>query len=139
MRIGRGGRGLAHSCPTLCCPGWFGRKFLVDNDSWTLRSGELCWPSITKVSPWAFPAEKSIKAGSFRLNFSKSGIGLSAEVPGFRVTQSSTGRRCTTFNLPGSGMSYRTAETNIGAQSCLVTLVALLGLAAGGIWLATSA
>lgn len=92
-----------------------------------------------KDFPMGFSYRKSIKAGPFRLNLSKSGLGLSAGVPGFRVTQSSTGRRYTTFNIPGSGMSYRTPSTKPDAQGCLVPLVALLGLAAGGIWLATRA
>jgi hypothetical protein len=86
-----------------------------------------------------FIFRKSVKAGPFRLNFSKTGIGVSAGVPGFRVTQSSTGRRYTTFNVPGSGMSYRTPSGKTTSQGCLVPIVAFLGLAAGGLWLATSA
>jgi hypothetical protein len=83
-----------------------------------------------------FIYRKSLKAGPFRINLSKSGVGLSAGVPGFRVTQSSTGRRYTTFNVPGSGMSYRTPATKSGqsAQGCLVPIVGFLGLAAGGLW-----
>jgi hypothetical protein len=87
-----------------------------------------------------FIYRKSIKAGPFRINLSKSGVGLSTGVPGFRVTQSSSGRRYTTFNAPGTGMSYRTSSTSSkpSAQGCLVPIVALLGLAVGGVWLATS-
>jgi len=77
--------------------------------------------------------------GPFRLNFSKTGIGVSAGVPGFRVTQSSTSRRYTTFNMPGSGMSYRTPSSKPSAQGCVVPIVAFLGLAACGAWLATHA
>lgn len=83
-----------------------------------------------------FIYRKSVKAGPFRINLSKSGIGLSAGVPGFRVTQSSRGRRYTTFNLPGSGMSYLTSSSK--SQGCLVPIVASFGLAAGGVWLATN-
>ncbi len=54
-----------------------------------------------------FIYRKSVKAGPLRINLSKSGVGLSAGVPGFRVTQSSRGRRYTTFNLPGSGNLLR--------------------------------
>jgi hypothetical protein len=86
-----------------------------------------------------FIFRKSVKAGPFRLNFSKTGIGVSAGVPGFRVTQSSTGRRYTTFNVPGSGMSYRTPSSKPTAEGCLVPIVAFLGLAAGATWLATRA
>ena len=74
-----------------------------------------------------FIYRKSISAGPFRLNVSKRGIGVSAGVPGFRVTQSSTGRRYTTFNLPGSGMSYRTPAT----KGCLVPFL-LIGSSALG-------
>lgn len=85
-----------------------------------------------------FIYRKSVKAGPFRINLSKSGIGLSAGMPGFRVTQSSRGRRYTTFNIPGSGMSYRTSSTSSKptAQGCLVPIVGFLGL---GALLATSA
>ena len=85
-----------------------------------------------------FIFRRSVKAGPFRLNFSKSGIGLSAGVPGFRITQSSNGRHYTTFNVPGSGMSYRTSSKPT-AQGCLVPLVAFLGLAAGATWIAMRA
>jgi len=85
-----------------------------------------------------FSYRKSLGVGPFRLNFSKSGIGVSAGVPGFRVTQNSTGRTYTTFNVPGSGLSYRTPSSKPSAQGCLLILVALLGLAAGGVWLTTS-
>jgi hypothetical protein len=86
-----------------------------------------------------FIYRKSLKAGPFRINLSKSGVGLSAGVPGFRVTQSSTGRRYTTFNVPGSGMSYRTPSSKPTAQGCMVPIVAFFGLAACGAWLATHA
>jgi len=90
------------------------------------------------VFSMGFSYRKSVGVGPFRLNFSKSGIGVSAGVPGFRVTQSSRGRTYTTFNVPGSGLSYRTPSSKPTAQGCVVPLVALLGLAAGGVWLATS-
>jgi tetratricopeptide (TPR) repeat protein len=54
-----------------------------------------------------FRLQRSIRLGKFlRLNISKSGIGLSAGVPGLRL---STGPSGTHFNigLPGTGLSYR--------------------------------
>ena len=87
-----------------------------------------------KYSPIGFLYRKPVKAGPSRINLSKSGIGLSAGVPEFRVAQSNRGRRYTTFNVPGSGMSYRTSASK--SQGCLVPIVAFLGLAAV---LATSA
>ncbi len=78
-----------------------------------------------------FTYRKSVSVGPFRLNLSKRGIGVSSGVPGFRVSQSATGRRYTTFNLPGSGMSYRTPA----AKGCMVPLLLVgtvgLGLALG--------
>ena len=83
-----------------------------------------------------FVYRKSVKADPFRNNLSKGGVGLSAVVSGFRVTQSSRGRCYTTFNLPGSGLSYRTSSSK--SQGCLVPIVAFLRLAASGTWLASS-
>jgi hypothetical protein len=78
-----------------------------------------------------FIYRKSFSVGLFRLNLGKRGIGVSAGLPGFRVSQSSSGRRYTTFNLPGSGMSYRTPA----AKGCLVPFLLVgtiaLGLALG--------
>lgn len=78
-----------------------------------------------------FTYRKSVSVGPFRLNLSKRGIGVSAGLPGFRITQSSTGRRYTTFNLPGTGISYRTPA----AKGCMVPFLLVgtvgLGLALG--------
>ena len=51
---------------------------------------------------WFF--RRSAKFGPFRLNFSKSGIGVSAGVKGARI---STGPRGTYINLGSSGVYYR--------------------------------
>lgn len=53
-----------------------------------------------------FYVRKSIKAGPFRFNLSKSGIGVSAGVPGFRV---GTGPRGNYVNLSTGVLQYRTA------------------------------
>ena len=49
---------------------------------------------------------KSIKMGPFRLNFSKSGIGYSVGVKGYRVTKKAGGGYRTTASVPGTGISY---------------------------------
>lgn len=50
---------------------------------------------------------KSIKLGKgLRLNLSKSGIGFSWGIPGFRVTKTAKGRTRTTLSIPGTGVSY---------------------------------
>lgn len=50
---------------------------------------------------------KSIKLGKgLRLNLSKSGIGFSWGIPGFRVTKTAKGKTRTTLSIPGTGVSY---------------------------------
>ena len=65
---------------------------------------------------------KSIKLGPFRVNLSKSGVGSSVGGPGFRTGVSGSGRRYTSFSLPGTGLGYRTS----GGKGCLLLLVPLL-------------
>ena len=52
----------------------------------------------------SFHFRKSVKIGPFRLNFSKSGIGVSAGVPGARI---STGPRGTYIHMGRNGFYYR--------------------------------
>lgn len=50
---------------------------------------------------------KSINiGGGFRVNISKSGIGYSWGIPGYRITKTATGRTRTTASIPGTGISY---------------------------------
>lgn len=50
---------------------------------------------------------KSIKlGGGTKLNLSKSGVGISTGVKGFRVSKSTSGRSRVTASLPGTGLSY---------------------------------
>lgn len=50
---------------------------------------------------------KSIKLPfGLRLNLSKSGIGFSFGVKGFRISKSANGRTRKTISIPGSGISY---------------------------------
>jgi hypothetical protein len=51
---------------------------------------------------WRF--RRSLKLGPLRLNFSKSGIGYSAGVRGFRVGQDAKGRTYTAASTPGTGL-----------------------------------
>lgn len=63
-----------------------------------------------------FRARKSINlGGGFRVNLSKSGIGLSAGVPGMRTSINSSGRRTSSVGIPGTGLSYRTDRGGSGA------------------------
>lgn len=51
---------------------------------------------------------KSINFGPLRLNFSKSGIGYSYGVKGYRVTHTADGKVRTTMSVPGTGISHVT-------------------------------
>ena len=53
-----------------------------------------------------FRFRKSIGFKGFRLNFSKSGVGYSYGVPGFRRTKMANGRERQTISIPGTGLSY---------------------------------
>ncbi|MPM13469.1 hypothetical protein SDC9_59826 [bioreactor metagenome] len=50
---------------------------------------------------------KSINlGGGFKINLSKSGIGYSWGVPGYRVTRTAKGTTRRTYSIPGTGLSY---------------------------------
>lgn len=49
---------------------------------------------------------KSINLGPLRINLSKSGVGFSVGVKGFRVGRSAKGKNTATVSLPGTGLSY---------------------------------
>ena len=49
---------------------------------------------------------KSFNIGPLRINLSKSGIGFSLGVKGFRVSRSAKGKMTATASLPGTGLSY---------------------------------
>ena len=49
---------------------------------------------------------KSFNIGPLRINISKSGIGFSLGVKGFRVSRSAKGKMSATASLPGTGLSY---------------------------------
>lgn len=56
---------------------------------------------------------KSINIGPLRINFSKSGVGFSLGVKGFRVGRSATGKTKATVSLPGTGLSYEQDLTEL--------------------------
>lgn len=54
-----------------------------------------------------FRFRKSLNlGGGFRINFSKSGIGYSWGVKGYRVTKTAKGTVRQTLSIPGTGISY---------------------------------
>src|SRR6266540_3202508 len=55
-----------------------------------------------------FRLYKSVKLGKgVRLNLSKTGVGISAGVPGARYSVHSSGRTVKTVGVPGTGVYYR--------------------------------
>lgn len=56
---------------------------------------------------------KSINlGGGFRINLSKSGIGYSWGVPGYRITKKANGKTRKTYSIPGTGISYVENDRN---------------------------
>ena len=54
-----------------------------------------------------FRMRKSINlGGGFKINLSKSGIGYSWGVPGYRITKTAKGATRRTYSIPGTGLSY---------------------------------
>lgn len=54
-----------------------------------------------------FRMRKSINlGGGFKINLSKSGIGYSWGVPGYRITKTAKGTTRRTYSIPGTGLSY---------------------------------
>ena len=58
---------------------------------------------------WRYRKSKKLPGG-FRINFSKSGIGYSWGVKGFRITKTANGKIRKTYSIPGTGVSYVTEE-----------------------------
>ena len=55
-----------------------------------------------------FRFRKSIKVGKhFRINLSSKGVGYSVGGKGFRYTKTATGKSYNTYQIPGTGISYR--------------------------------
>lgn len=54
---------------------------------------------------WSY--RKSISLGPLRINFSKSGVGFSLGIPGFRGGMSANGRKYVSASVPGTGMRYQ--------------------------------
>jgi hypothetical protein len=72
-----------------------------------------------------FYYRRSVNLGPFRVNVSKSGVGYSVGGKGFRTGVSARGRRYTTFNIPGTGMYYRTGR---GCLSLWMVLWIVVGV-----------
>jgi hypothetical protein len=78
---------------------------------------------------WSY--RKSLGAGPFRINLSRSGVGYSIGARGFRTGVDSRGRRYTSVSIPGTGLrhvSYGGKSQGTGcALVLLVTAASLFG------------
>jgi len=84
-----------------------------------------------------FYFRRSVNLGPFRVNLSKSGVGYSVGGAGFRTGRSAKGRRYTSFNVPGTGMGYRTSGSKAGCAIVLAGgVLAVGGVLAAGAWAA---
>lgn len=72
-----------------------------------------------------FIFRKSVRLGPIRINFSKSGIGISTGVPGLRVGRGANGRKQLSVGLPGSGVSWRKTSAAGKSGGCLIMLFVL--------------
>lgn len=66
-----------------------------------------CSGKLVSWQPMAWRFRKSSKLGPLRLNLSKSGIGTSIGVRGFRVGKDAKGRSYTATSIPGTGIYSR--------------------------------
>jgi hypothetical protein len=96
-------------------PSWqreLGGRGVASSTSKYVEDGRMASPAgsgiLCPVQRWerlmGFYIRKSVKAGPFRLNLSKSGIGVSAGIPGLRV---GAGPRGTYVHMGGHGVYYR--------------------------------
>lgn len=82
---------------------------------------------------WTF--RRSVNLGPFRVNMSKSGVGYSVGAAGFRTGRSANGRKYSSFNIPGTGVSYRKSGAGSVPKGCTPMLVLAAGaLGAAGAW-----
>jgi hypothetical protein len=77
----------------------------------TMRQRKRAWVG-------SFRFRKSIKLGpGVRLNVSKTGVGVSAGVPGIRRSFHSSGRETTSVGLPGTGLGYVQTRSSGGKST----------------------
>jgi hypothetical protein len=72
-----------------------------------------------------FHYRRSINIGPFRVNIGSRGVGYSVGGRGFRVGRSASGRRYTSFGLPGTGLGHRGSCALLLAAAGGATLLAV--------------
>lgn len=79
---------------------------------------------------WRF--RRNIRLGPLRFNLSKSGIGASLGIPGFRVGKDAKGRTYQQTSLPGTGIyrrDYLDPTNPLGQRQRLIRWLVLIGVA----------
>ncbi len=76
---------------------------------------------------WRF--RRSIRLGPLRFNLSKSGVGASVGVPGFRVGKDAKGRDYQQISIPGTGIYRRDYSSPSVQQGRPVWRYLLIGIA----------
>jgi hypothetical protein len=80
----------------------------------------ICWASLIRGSPMGLRFHSSISSGPFRLNFSKSGVGVSVGVRGLRVGAGPRGTYVRTGRNSGASLLGLLFLGVVGAISQLV-------------------
>ncbi len=90
---------------------------------------------------WSWSKSKSF--GPFRVNLSKSGVGFSVGGKGLRTGVNASGRKYSTFSVPGTGLRYTTGggaakstgKTPSRAKAgCMGVIAILFSLGASFAW-----
>jgi hypothetical protein len=76
---------------------------------------------------WSF--RRSIRLGPFRFNLSKSGIGTSVGVPGYRIGKDAKNRTFQQTSIPGTGIYRRDYSGASSPQGSSVWKYVLIGIA----------
>ena len=87
------------------------KRFIVDMEKMCYTDGSLS--RFPKEKKMGFRYRKSINlGGGFRINISKSGIGYSWGVKGYRITKTAKGTTRRTSSIPGTGLSFVEETSN---------------------------
>lgn len=68
------------------------------------------------MTRFRFGWRRSIGNRFGRLNFSKTGVGWSAGIPGFRLSRHSSGQANETISIPGTGMFWRRRRRRLASR-----------------------
>jgi hypothetical protein len=85
---------------------------------------------------WSF--RRSLKFGPSKINLSKSGVGFSFGVPGFRVGQDAKGRSYRQVSIPGTGVynrTYGSGSKSVKSQKSAVPIATIIAAVVAALYL----